>query len=65
MREVLVEKRGLIWGGVMLALIFLAYLLPYTVLRGVDSVYGSFLLWSVFGLLAIVVNFMISKNWRD
>lgn len=46
-------------------LIFLAYVVPYTVLRGVDSPYGSFLFWAVFGFLAIVVNFMISKNWRD
>ena len=59
------EKRGLAWIGVILALIFLAYFFPYVVLRGVDSVYGSFLFWSVFGLLAIVVNFMISKSWRD
>lgn len=59
------ERRGIFWVGVTLVLVFLAYLVPYTVLRGVDSVWGSFLFWSVFGFLAVLVNVAVSRGWRE
>ena len=59
------EKRGIFWAGVMLALVGLAYLVPYALLSGVDVWYGSFLFWTVFGLLAIVVIAAITFSWRD
>lgn len=59
------ERRGILWGGVMLVLVLLAYLVPYTVLSGVDAWYGSFLFWALFGLAAILVNVAITSSWRD
>ena len=59
------ERRGIFWGGVMLFLVVMAYVVPYTLLSGVDAWYGSFLFWGVFGLLAIAVNAAITGSWRD
>ncbi len=59
------ERRGIFWAGAALFLVLLAYVVPYTVLSGVDAWYGSFLFWAVFGLAAILVNAAITGSWRD
>lgn len=59
------ERRGLIWAGVMLALVVSAFVVPYTLLSGVDAWYGSFIFWVVFALVAIGVNAAIVGRWRD
>lgn len=59
------ERRGFTWAGVVLALVILAYVVPYTVLSGVDAWYGAFLFWVVFGALAIAVISVITSSWRD
>lgn len=48
-----------------MVLVLLAYVVPYTVLSGMDAWYGSFLFWTVFGLAAILVNAAITRSWRD
>lgn len=59
------ERRGIFWALVMLALVASAYVVPYTVLSGVDAWYGSFLFWAVFGALAIFVIAAMTRSWRD
>lgn len=59
------ERRGIIWAGVAVALVLLAYVVPYAVLSGVDAWYGSFLFWTLFGLAAILVNAAITGSWKD
>ena len=59
------ERRGIFWIGAALVLVLLAYVVPYTVLSGVDAWYGSFLFWAMFGLAAILVNVAITSSWRD
>ncbi len=59
------ERRGVFWAGAALFLVLLAYLVPYTVLSGVDAWYGSFLFWAAFGLAAILVNAVITGSWKD
>ena len=59
------EHRGVIWAGVAVVLVLLAYVAPYTVLSGVDAWHGSFLFWAVFGLAAILVNAAITSSWKD
>lgn len=59
------ERRGIIWAGVAVVLVLLAYVAPYTVLSGVDAWYGSFLFWTLFGLAAILVNAAITGSWKD
>ena len=59
------ERRGIFWIGLTLLLVVLGYVVPYTVLSGVDAWYGSFLFWAVFGLAAILMNAAITSSWRD
>ena len=59
------ERRGVLWLGATLFLVVLAFVVPYTVLSGVDAWYGSFLFWTAFGLAAILVNAAITSSWRD
>lgn len=59
------EREGIIWAGVMLALVVSAFAVPYTLLSGVDAWYGSFLFWTVFVLISIGVNARIISRWKD
>lgn len=59
------ERKGIVWAGVVLFLVMLAYLVPYTLLSGVDRWYGSFLFWTAFGLAAIAAIWMMTRSWRD
>lgn len=59
------ERKGIIWAAVMALLVLLAYVVPYTVLSGVDHWYGSFLFWTVFGLVAIAAIWAVTASWRD
>lgn len=46
-------------------IIVLSYLLPYTVLSGVDAWYGSLLFWTVATAVVIAINAVVSSAWRD
>ncbi len=59
------ERKGVVWAGVMLALVLSAFVVPYTLLSGVDAWYGSFLFWTVFAIVAIGVNARIVLRWKD
>lgn len=59
------ERRGVVWVGVVGALVVSAYAVPYLVLSGVDAWYGSFLFWVVFGLAAIGSVAAMTRGWRD
>ena len=59
------ERRGIVWAGVVVVLVVLAYLVPYTLLSGVDRWYGSFLFWMAFGLAAIAAIWAMTRSWRD
>lgn len=51
------------WGVLILLLILLAYILPYTVFSGIQAWYGSFLVWGIIGILIIIANIMVTKDW--
>lgn len=55
----------MVWAGVMLALVVSAFVVPYTLLFGVDAWYGSFLFWTVFALVSIGCIALIVRRWRD
>jgi hypothetical protein len=59
------EREGMVWAGVMLTLVASAFVVPYTLLSGVDAWYGSFLFWTIFALISIGVNALIVRRWRD
>lgn len=52
------------WGAFIVLLIIAAYILPYTVMSDVQSWYGSFLLWGIIGVLIIIANIFVTKDWR-
>lgn len=60
-----VERRRIVWVSVILIIMLLGYVIPYTLLRTVDAWYGSLLFWSVITVATISVNVMISSAWRD
>lgn len=59
------ERRGIFRAGLMLGLVALGFVVPYTVLSGVDAWYGSFLFWVVFALAALLMNYLITRDWKD
>ncbi len=58
-------KREKGWGLVILVLVILGYLIPYTMLRNVTYWYGSFLVWLVLALIVVVINVILTKDWGD
>ena len=63
--EIYMAKRELFWAVICVVLILLAYFIPYTVLTNVFKWYGSFLYWVMLGVVIIVVNVIMTKNWRS
>lgn len=53
------------WPLVLLAvLITAAFVVPYTLLRGVESFAAAFLFWTLFGAVAIGLILYILRGWR-
>ncbi|CEO88990.1 hypothetical protein [Syntrophaceticus schinkii] len=63
-REGLKTRRRM-WTFVYAALLFLAYFLPYTVLKDVPKIYGTFLAWWVLMAAIILATFIVTSKWRD
>lgn len=57
------RKANMIWGVLILVLVLLAYILPYTLMTNVQAWYGSFLVWGVIALCIIVINIIITRDW--
>jgi len=45
--------------------ILLAYIVPYGFLQNIESWYGAFLFWTVFGMVAIGLIFRLVWCWRS
>jgi hypothetical protein len=54
-----------IWGLVIVITILLAYIIPYTVLSNVHAWYGSFLFWGITGIIIILANIVLTRDWRE
>lgn len=46
-------------------LAILCYVIPYWVLDDINAWYGSFLFWTVTGVLVIVCNVIATRNFRE
>ncbi|MFC4558613.1 hypothetical protein ACFO3D_10375 [Virgibacillus kekensis] len=57
------RKAKTIWGLMIPVLIILAYVLPYTVLSETQAWYGSFLIWGMIGVIIIIANLFVTKDW--
>jgi len=48
-----------------IALVLSAYIVPYTVLSGAERLSGSFLYWTIFGLVCITLLFIMMGKWKN
>lgn len=46
-------------------LVLLCYIVPYFFLTHVNAWYGSFLFWTVTGLLVIVLNLIATSDFKE
>lgn len=58
------EKEGKIWSLFFLLLVTSAFSVPY-LLSDIPRMYGAFLYWVIFALIALVAMFLITAKWRD
>lgn len=58
-------QRGNKWIWLVWGVVLLCYLVPYTLLTNVQAWYGSFLFWTVAGLAVIVLNVLLTRNFRE
>ncbi len=58
-------NRKSLWLITVAVLILSAFVVPYTLLAGVDAWYGSFLFWTLVTMLVIGINAVVSASWRD
>lgn len=54
-----------LWLLLVLVIILLSYIVPYTVLSDVDEWYGSLLFWTLATAVVIGVNAVVSSAWKD
>ncbi|MFC4403446.1 hypothetical protein [Gracilibacillus xinjiangensis] len=59
------NKKEKVWGLIILMIVLLGYLIPYTLLSDVVKWYGSFLLWTILAVLIILANYFLTKDWGD
>ncbi len=55
-------KKWLAW---FLVLVLAAFVVPYTLLSSVEKIYGAFLFWVIFAIIAIISVEAITRSWRD
>ncbi|MGN8644491.1 hypothetical protein ACTNEO_00215 [Gracilibacillus sp. HCP3S3_G5_1] len=51
------------WGLIILIIVILGYVIPYTFLSDVTKWYGSFLIWLVLAILTILANYLLTADW--
>lgn len=59
------DKREKRFALFLILLVLSAYIVPYTLLSDVNEWYGSFLYWSLFAIVIIITNVLITKKWSD
>lgn len=57
-------RKEILCGSLILLLLLLAYIIPFVFLTEVAAWYGSFLLWTVLALFIIILNYILTKNWK-
>lgn len=53
------------WAIWFFVIVLSAFTVPYYFLSGVTKIYGAFLYWGVFAIVAIVSVGIITSKWRD
>ena len=50
--------------SIIVLIILISYVIPYTIFTNLDRWYGSFLLWTLVGVATIMTNIIITKDWE-
>ena len=58
-------KKEKTFGLIILVVVLLGYIIPFTFLREVHTWYGSFLIWSILAIFGIITNYQYTKSWED
>ncbi|KAE8438710.1 hypothetical protein [Vreelandella piezotolerans] len=53
------------WIWLVWAVVLSSYVVPYTLLSDVSRWYGSFLFWTVAGLVIIALNVLITQGFKE
>ena len=53
------------WAVWFFILIISAVIVPFTLLSPVEKIYGAFLFWNIFAIIAIISVGNITRHWRD
>ena len=61
----MVSPKLLAWAGWFVLLLFLDFFIPFKVLREVEHLKGSFLFWTLWGLVAIASMFVMFWGWTQ
>lgn len=59
------QRSRAIWLVPVALIMLLNFLVPYTLLSGVDAWYGSFLFWTLATVVVIGINAVVSSAWKD
>lgn len=59
------RTRRIVWFLYFFIIILAAFVVPYTLLRDVESFSGPFLFWCLFALAAIAGMWFITSRWKD
>ncbi|MEN2768253.1 hypothetical protein [Ornithinibacillus xuwenensis] len=59
------KKSNRFWGFIIVLAILLAYIIPFSVLSTIQAWNGSFLYWGITGVVIILANIMITRDWRE
>ena len=57
--------KGLVKLVCFLAIVLLAYIIPYTVLSGFPRLWGAYLFWAVLTLVAVAFMWFELSGWRE
>lgn len=61
--EGMVLKFELKWALIILCIVLLSLIIPFTLLTNLATWYGSFLFWIVMTVVVICTNLYITKDW--
>ena len=59
------DKKFWFWLAWFGSLLVLNFTIPFTVLQDIPYLYGSFLFWVIWGMVAIISMFIMFLGWRE
>jgi uncharacterized RDD family membrane protein YckC len=65
MSEKKLKKLRFLFVTLILLLVLSAFIIPYTLLSSINIFGGSFLYWTIFALLVILLTIKITTYWRE